>query len=151
RFAVRGEPVVTNRREDLLFTAGVAAVLVVLLYFDALNVAADRARVGRPVELWGPMVWEGTSGFFFLAVSPAVTALTRRFWPTRPPWPPKIAVHVLAALLMSLAHVLFIGSARWAIYRMVGGHYDPLGPIGDWPYELRKDVLAYASIVGLYV
>ena len=138
-------------REDLLFTGVVAAVLVVLLYFNALNVADEHARDGHPLGLWEPLVWEGTSGVYFLAVSPLVTALTRRFWPTRGPWVRKIAIHGIAAVLMSLAHVVTIGAARWSIYRLVGGYYDPLGPLGNWPYEFRKDVLVYATIVGIYV
>ena len=140
-----------NPREDLLFTGVVAGVLVIFLYFNALNVADEHARIGRPLALWEPMVWEGSSGLFFLAISPLVTALTRRFWPTRPPWIRKIAVHATAAVFVSLLHVLAIGAVRWAIYRLVGGSYDPLGPLGDWPYELRKDLVVYAAMVGLYV
>ena len=145
------DPMAANPREDLLFTVVVAAVMMVFLYFNALNIADEHARGGHPVALWEPMVWEGTSGLFFLAVSPAITALTRRFWPTRPPWAAKIAVHAVAAVLVSLVHVLVIGACRWAVYRVVGGYYDPLGPLGDWPYEFRKDVLVYASIVAVYV
>jgi len=140
-----------NLREDLLFTAAAAAVMAVFLYFNALNIADEHARGGHPVALWEPMVWEGTSGVFFLAISPLIAALTRRFWPTRPPWTPKIAVHAAAAVLVSLAHVLLIGVSRWGVYRLVGGYYDPLGPLGDWPYEFRKDVLVYAAIVAVYV
>lgn len=149
--AQRADPTVANPREDLLFTGVVAAVVVVLLYFNALNVVDERARGGHPIALWEPLVWEATSGAYFLAVSPLVAALTRRFWPARPPWLQKVAVHALAAVVVSLAHVLVIGAARWAIYRLVGGYYAPLWPLGDWPYELRKDLLAYASIVGIYV
>jgi hypothetical protein len=145
------DSVAADPREDLMFTGVVAAVLVVFLYFNALNVADEYRRGGHELGLWEPLVWEGTSGVFFLAVSPLVTALTRRFWPTRPPWVWKIVVHAAAAVMMSLAHVLAIGAARWAIYRMVGGHYDPLGPVGNWPYEFRKDVLVYAAMVAIYV
>lgn len=140
-----------NPREDLLFTAVAAAVMVVLLYFNVLNIADERARDGRPVALWEPAVWEATSGVYFLAVSPLVTAIARRFWLTRPPWGRKIAAHAAAAILVSLGHVLAIGLARWAIYRLVGGYYGLFWPLGDWPYELRKDVLVYAAIVGIYV
>ena len=138
-------------REDLLFIAVAAAVMAVFLYFNALNIADEHARGGHPVALWEPMVWEGTSGLFFLAASPVIIALTRRFWPTRPPWAAKIAVHAVVAVVVSLVHVLVIGVCRWAIYRVVGGYYDPLGPLGDWPYEFRKDVLVYASTVAVYV
>ncbi len=151
RPAPGADRIVANPREDLLFTGVVAAVLVVFLYFNALNVADEHARVGRPLALWEPMVWEGSSGLFFLAISPLVTALTRRFWPTRPPWARKVAVHAAAAVVVSLLHMLAIGAIRWTIYRLVGGSYDALGPLGDWPYELRKDLLVYAAIVGLYV
>jgi hypothetical protein len=140
-----------NLREDLLFTAAAAAVMTIFLYFNALNIADELARGGHPVAFWEPMLWEGTSGVFFLAVSPLIAALTRRFWPTRPPWTPKFAVHAAAAVLVSLAHVLLIGVSRWGVYRLVGGYYDPLGPLGDWPYEFRKDVLVYAAIVAVYV
>jgi hypothetical protein len=129
----------------------VAAVLVVFLYFNALNVAEEYRRSGHPVALWEPLVWEFTSGAYFLAVSPLVMALTRRNWPTRGPWGGKVLVHAFAAVAVSLAHVLVIGTARWAIYRLVGGHYAPLSPLGDWPYEFRKDVLTYAATVGIYV
>jgi hypothetical protein len=151
RPAPGADPIVANPREDLFFTGVVGAVLVVLLYFNALNIAEEHARVGRPLALWEPMVWEGSSGLFFLAISPLVTALTRRFWPTRRPWTRKVAVHAAAAVFVSLLHVLAIGAIRWAIYRVAGGAYDPLGPLGDWPYELRKDLPVYAAIVGLYV
>jgi hypothetical protein len=149
---IRGlDRVAADPREDLAFTGIVAAVLVVFLYFNALNVAHEHASSGQPLALWKPIVWEGTSGVFFLAISPLVTALTRRFWPTRPPWLRKIAVHGVAAVLVSLAHVLAIGEARNWIYHLMGDYYDPLAPFGDWLYELRKDLLVYAAMVSIYV
>ncbi|HEX5264467.1 MAG TPA: hypothetical protein VFW13_13120, partial [Phenylobacterium sp.] len=90
RSAHVSDPTVADPREDLLFTGVVAAVVVVFLYFNALNVVDERARGGHPIALWEPMVWEGTSGLYFLAVSPLIAALTRRFWPTRPPWARKV-------------------------------------------------------------
>jgi hypothetical protein len=143
--------VYASPREDLFFLAVVSAVLVVFLYFNALNIADEHRRGGHPVGLWEPMVWEFTSGAYFLAVSPLVIALTRRNWPTRGPWVRKAAVHASAAVVVSLVHVLTIGAARWAIYRLVNGYYAPLSPLGDWPYEFRKDVLVYAAMVGIYV
>jgi hypothetical protein len=143
--------VYASPREDLFFLAVVSAVLVVFLYFNALNIADEHRRGGHPVGLWEPMVWEFTSGAYFLAVSPLVIALTRRNWPTRGPWVRKAAVHASAAVIVSLVHVLTIGAARWAIYRLVNGYYAPLSPLGDWPYEFRKDVLVYAAMVGIYV
>jgi hypothetical protein len=136
---------------DAQFIAIAACVLLVILAFNVLNVLHERAGSGHPLRFWEPIVWEGSSGAIFLSLSPAILAVTRRFWPLDPPRLPKLAMHALAAVVVSLIHVIFIGAARWAIYRALSSHYDPLAPIGDWPYEFRKDVLVYASVVGIYV
>ncbi len=138
-------------RDDLFFLGVVAAILVIFLYFNALNIADEHRRGGHPVGLWEPMVWEFTSGAYFLGIAPLIMALTRRYWPTHAPWARKALVHAAAAVVVSLVHVLAIGAARWAIYRLVSGYYAPLSPLGDWPYEFRKDVLVYATTVGIYV
>src|SRR4051794_4512614 len=116
-----------------------------------MNVYHERARSGHPVAFWEPLSWEFTSGIFFVAVSPAVLAFARRVWPGDRPLAPKLAIHLVAALVVSLVHVLAIGALRWGVYRLMQDHYDPLAPLGDWPYELRKDLMSYVVIVGLYV
>jgi LytTr DNA-binding domain len=151
RSAQEADRIYAGSREDALYMAVVGAVLVVFLYFNALNISEEQRRSGAAIALWKPLVWEFTSGAYFLAVAPLVNALTRRNWPNRSSWGRKAAVHTAAAVGVSLGHVLVIGVARWAIYRMVGDYYAPLSPLGDWPYELRKDVLVYASMVGIYV
>lgn len=125
--------------------------MTVFLTFNAMNVYHERARGGHPLLFWEPAVWEGSSGIYFLALSPAILALTRRAWLGDRPLAPRLAVHLAAAILVSLGHVLAIGVMRWASYRVLSNDYAPLEPLGDWPYELRKDVMVYATIVGLYV
>ena len=78
-------------------------------------------------------------------------ARARRAWPTHGPWPRKIAIHVGAAVFVSFVHVSVAGVLRWAAYKAAGGYYNPLGPLGDWPYELRKDVFVYVTILAVYV
>ena len=138
-------------RGDVLFIAITTAVLAVILLVNVLNVVHDRARAGHPLALWEPVVWEGSSGLVFLAVLPLILAVTRRFWPLDPPRLRKIGVHVLAGVTISLVHVLAIGALRWAAYRAADGDYDPLSPVADWPYELRKDLVVYAGLVAIYV
>lgn len=135
---------------DLLFIGVAVAVLVVILTFNSLNVLDERARAGHPLLFWEPMVWEGTSGLYFLAASPVILGLSRRFWLLAPPRAPKLAIHIAGALLVSLGHVVIAGIARWAIYKAVGGYYDPFAMVGDWAYEFRKDVLVYAAVAGIY-
>lgn len=140
-----------DRRGDLLFIVVTTAVLAVILAVNVLNVFHDRARSGHPVAFWEPVVWEGSSGLALLAVSPLILAMTRRFWPLDPPRLSKFAVHGVTGVAISLFHVLAIGALRWAAYRATGGAYDPLSPVADWPYELRKDLLVYAGLVAIYV
>ncbi len=135
---------------DLMFTAIAIGVLLVILTFNTLNVLDERARSGHPLHFWEPMVWEGSSGLYFLAMSPLVRWLAGRFWLLTPPRAPKLAAHAVAALVISLGHIVIAGAARWGAYRLIGGYYDPFAMIYDWAYEFRKDVLVYAAIVGIY-
>lgn len=136
---------------DLLFTAIAVGVLVVVLTFNALNVLDERVRSGHPLHVWEPFVWEGTSGLYFLAASPIMRELTRRFWPLDRPRLPTFAAHLAGALLISAGHVVVAGVARWAAYKAIGDfYYNPLAMVGDWAYEFRKDVLIYALIIGVY-
>jgi hypothetical protein len=137
-------------RGDLLFIGIASGVLVVILTFNALNVFHELGRAGRALPFWMPAVWEGSSGVAFTALSPLIMALTRRAWPMRPPLLPKLAIHAVAAVAVSFVHVVAAGAMRWAVYAAVGDRYDALGPLGDWPYELRKDLVVYASLVAIY-
>jgi hypothetical protein len=135
---------------DLIFIAVAVGVLAVILTFNSLNVLDERVRAGHPLQFWEPVVWEASSGFYFLALAPLMQALARRFWLLEPPRASKIAVHAAAAILISLGHMALAGPARWAVYKAVGGYYDPFAMLKDWAYEGRKDVLVYAAVVGIY-
>jgi hypothetical protein len=138
-------------REDLMFIGLTATIMSVILVFNALNVTDEATRAGHPLEAWEPFVWEGSSGLVILSMTPLLLALTRRAWPLTSPWAPKLAIHALAALAFSFVHILVAGGIRWAVYVALRRHYDAFGPLKDWPYELRKDVLIYATLVALYV
>lgn len=137
--------------DDLVFFATAGAIMSVFLVFNVLNVYHEHARGGRPLHFWEPMVWEGSSGVIFLALIPVMQMLTRRVWPLGRPRLPKLAFHLAAATAVSLVHVLAAGAIRWSAYRALNGSYNAFAPLGDWPYELRKDLLVYAALVGFYV
>jgi DNA-binding LytR/AlgR family response regulator len=146
--AVRGA---SAARDDLLFLSVAAASVAVVVTLNAFNTFHDRARVGQPVGFWEPFVWEGSSGLVVLAMTPLILAFVRRVWPLDPPIWRKVALHVAGAIVFSLIHVAAMGAARAAIYALADARYDPLGPLGDWGYELRKDLIVYAALVSLYV
>jgi hypothetical protein len=138
------------RRRDGLFLVIVAAVSLVIALVDTLSVVHDRAKSGRAVAFWEPLVWETSSVMVLAALAPLIMALTRRVRPLEAPWLRVIAAHLLAALAFSIVHVTAMGALRWGIYAAVGSHYAALSPLGDFPYEFRKDVLVYAAIVAIY-
>jgi len=110
---------------------------------------ADESH-GR-LAFWEPAVWEGSSVLVISVLGFAITAFTRRVWPLeRPRW--RVAVlHGAAALVFALVHVVAAGGLRWACYAVMGGHYDPFGPLFNFVYELRKDLLIYVAVVAAYV
>jgi hypothetical protein len=138
------------RRRDLIFLAITAAVGSVIAVVDALTVAHDRAAAGRPVALWEPFVWDTTSVLVLTALTLGVMPLTRRATPLATPWGRTLFAHALGAVVFSLAHVTGMGILRWAVYAALGGNYAPLRPLSDFPYELRKDLVTYASLVAIY-
>ena len=149
--AARSGPPPGRPRDDLQFLAIALGAMAVLLTFNAMNVYHEHAEAGHPLAPWEPAVWEISSGLFFLAIAPIIQAITRRAWLGDRPLLPRLAIHLAAAVVISLVHVLCIGAMRWAAYRVMHARYDPLGPLGDWPYELRKDVMVYGAIVGIYI
>lgn len=139
-----------TRRRDRLFLGVFLLVGAAIALVDALSVADDRAEAGRPIGLWEPLVWEASSILALVALAPLVMALTRRVQPLVAPWPRLAAVHLAAALAFSLVHVTAMGAVRAMVYAAVGGAYPAFGPLRDFPYEFRKDLLIYLGLVGLY-
>ncbi|MBX3484757.1 LytTR family DNA-binding domain-containing protein [Phenylobacterium sp.] len=138
------------RRRDRLFLGVFMLVAAAIAVVDAFSVTDDRAKAGRPIGLWEPLVWETSSVLALLALAPLVMALTRRMQPLVAPWPRVLAVHLGAAVAFSLVHVTVMGAVRWAVYAALGGFYSALGPLRDFPYEFRKDLLIYLGVVAIY-
>jgi DNA-binding LytR/AlgR family response regulator len=137
-------------RRDALFVGVVILVGLAIATVDAFSVVHDRARAGRPVALWEPFVWETTSVVVLALLSPAVQAFTRRFRPLAMPWARVIPAHIAFALVFSLVHVAAMGVLRWLVYAALGDVYAAFGPLREFPYEFRKDLLVYFALVALY-
>ncbi|WP_165844060.1 LytTR family DNA-binding domain-containing protein [Phenylobacterium kunshanense] len=141
----------SGRRDDLLFVAIAAVTGLAVTVFNTLNVVDDRARVGRPIPVWEPAVWEGTSVIVLLCLLPVVMWATRRAWPSRAAVVQLAAIHLATFLAIFLVHVTVMGLLRSAIYGLAGATYEPLQPLRDWPYELRQDLPIYVAVVLFYV
>lgn len=139
-----------GRRTDAAFLTLFAMFALLVVGVDVFSVAHERAEVGRPLPIWEPAVWELTSWVALIGLAPLVLSLIRRAPPRRPPALAWVGIHLGAVGLFSLVHVLAMGSLRYLVYAAAGRLYDPLGPLADWVYELRKDALAYCGLVVLY-
>lgn len=97
-----------------------------------------------------PVIWEGSSALVTLVIFalPAAVALwTHR---TAPPWWRAGLVHLLAVLAYSSLHVAGFVALRKLAYLLLMPYPYAFGDLtSEFPYELRKDVLAYglASII----
>lgn len=126
-------------------------VVVLLICIDGVNVAStlqDHARVGRPLALWEPLVWEYTSGFCAAVLAPMVFAAIRFAPPERRGWPRFVLTHALASLVYSALHVGGMFALRAVIYRVVGHRYDD--GLASFPYEYRKDMVSYAIMAAAF-
>lgn len=137
-------------RDDLIFLGVFWLVGGSLMVVNALSAIDELAKANIGTPPWQPVVWESSSVLVIGALVPAVMWMTRRFPPRRPPPWGWIGVHALGMVLFSLVHVVGMGLLRALAYSAVGDRYDPLAPLGNWLYELRKDVLIYAALMASY-
>lgn len=116
--------------------SGVAIINVLSLTHDASHLGVAR-----------PVIWEASSALAHFAASWLPLLLVR--WTlsrSRPTW----LVHVPAAGLYSLLHVILFVALRHLAYAAMGERYDFGPPVPEFIYELRKDVLAYVLMGATY-
>jgi hypothetical protein len=145
RAGISGDPFGTSGRAEIrAFWLGMAAVALLVGAFNTVNVMSvlhDRPAL-EPIQ---PIIWEGSSWVTFMLFAPiGWVALKLAPFSVRPRW--RLALHAPALLLFSLGHVVGFVLLRKAFYALDGGHYAP-GPLTNFLYEFRKDILGYALMV----
>lgn len=139
-------------RRDLLTGAPIIiAVTLGFLVVNALTVQADWPGL----RSWAPWVWEGSSALAlalliwlpWMAAAAAPTDLLHDGWRARGRF---LALHLGAACLYSLLHVLMMVAMRHGVYALMGEVYDYGPPVERFVYELRKDLLSYTLFVGTF-
>ena len=113
---------------------------------NVLTIRHDAPRLGS----LGPAIWEGSSALVTMVIFmiPAAVAV----WTTRvsPRWWRALPVHLVAVVVYSVLHVSgFVALRKLAYLAFMGGPYR-FGPLStEFPYEFRKDLMAYglASII----
>jgi len=113
---------------------------------NVLTIRHDAPRLGT----LAPAIWEASSALVTMVIFmiPAAAAV----WTTRtaPRWWRTVPVHLAAVVLYSVLHVAgFVALRKLAYLAVMDGPYR-FGPLStEFPYEFRKDLLAYglASII----
>ena len=120
---------------------------VFFAWINSLTVTADLERNGVAFESWHPYVWEFSSMMVLFCLYFAVYVLTTKAPLVHRDWPKNLAIHLLASLLFSVVHVVFMVWIRQGVYGLMGAQYD----FGQWGvefwYEYRKDVVTYFVFV----
>ncbi|WP_269716763.1 LytTR family DNA-binding domain-containing protein [Caulobacter sp. NIBR2454] len=132
-------------RRDLLIgwliaTAAVWATTTVNVFSTA-----DDAKI----DLIWPAIWEYTSAVSNMIAMLIVWAAVRWSVMRRRTGPQLLAVHAVGALAYSIPHVAIFVGLRELIYGALGRTYE-FGPLTRYFYELRKDIIGYAILSGIF-
>ncbi|MBV8683013.1 MAG: response regulator transcription factor [Caulobacteraceae bacterium] len=125
----------------------IALLLVVVCTVNVLSNLHDASRIGRPLPVWEPVVWEGTSALTDMIGCLAIWFAVGLAPPTGR-WARFVAIHVLGSVAYCAIHVGGMVALRTLIYASAGHHY--VFTASDALYEYRKDVLAYVGFASLF-
>ena len=136
----------TDGRTRLTLLYSFAAVAILVAAINTINVISAEQDGHSLLE---PAIWEGSSWLSLVAFLWMPWMAWRWAPPSvRPRW--KLLLHAPAALAFSVAHVGGFDLLRILVYRLAGAHYGLHSFAGQLQFEMRKDVLGYALIVGLF-
>jgi LytTr DNA-binding domain len=126
-------------------------MVVVSCALSAMSEARDISwRLGTPHNLWEPAMWDATSGIVIIALLPLAqlaAALIRAS-------AGRLVVVGLAAAIglvfvYAALHIVGMGLLREFVYRL-GGWPFSFPWASQFPYEMRKDLLAFSGLVFIF-
>ncbi len=129
-------------------TLAIGAVAVFIVLINATSNIMEAQRAGYPLDARAPFIWETSSALMTVAAAPLVGWAIAN-WPfVRERWLSWGAIHLAAATIFSVIHVLGMIGLRKLAYMLAGSVYDFSHgqPLLTFFYEWRKDVLTYALV-----
>lgn len=116
-------------------------------WVNAESTLADYSRLQHSIASWQPYIWEASSQLSLLLLLPLLLIFDRRCPLSHPQWLKHLGAHLLATLVFSSLHIIFMVLMRKAAYTVAGQQYD----FGAWGteffYEYRKDFFNYWQII----
>jgi hypothetical protein len=126
-------------------------LVVVSCALSAMTAVRDiPGRVGTPHNLWEPVMWEATSGIVVVALLPLVRFAAALIVASSG-WLLAFGLTAAATLgfLFSALHIVGMGLLRELVYRLGGWAY-AFPWASQFPYEMRKDLLAFCGLVMIF-
>jgi LytTr DNA-binding domain-containing protein len=133
--------------EDRRAYAVVAVVAVVIGIVGALSTADDIARRGGPYDIGKPLLWDMTSIFVIILLTPVLLTIVRRIR-REPALVARIALAVATIVAFSAVHITGMVGLRKLIMFLAGSSYDFRLSLATVLYEFRKDVVTCTLIGG---
>jgi hypothetical protein len=126
-------------------------MVIVSCALSAMSNARDiAARLGTPHNFWEPAMWDTTSGIVIIALLP-LARFAAALIGASSGWLLAVALAAAAALgfLFSTLHIVGMGLLRELVYRLGGWAY-AFPWASQFPYEMRKDLLAFCGLVSIF-
>jgi len=119
--------------------------------WGGINVVIGQRNAGQAIAAWEPMTWELSSALLIALLAPAVYRYERRVPLAGDGWPRRLLLHVPVAVAFSAVHTTGMVALRKLVYAAIGSRYDFGDPLAGFAYELQKDLVTYALIVGFCI
>lgn len=137
-----------TRSERAVFWRGLAFFGAGVVLYNTVNTLSE-LHDSPGAEPLAVAIHQATS---FVAILPATWFIWTAFRlapPGRGPLWRTLGVHAAGAFVMSAFHVFLFTLLRQAVFALMGRRYG-FGPIADFIYEFRKDVIGYIVAVSIF-
>lgn len=136
-----------ERRLTRTAIIAVFSLTIAIAIVNSTSTLMEVARDGGSIHPLRPWLTEGTSALYILLLFFVLLRLERRFPLEAGNWRAHVPIHMGAAVLWSIVHVVAMGYTREAIFPvLIGMDYQFFahpGPMQVFFYEFRKDLLTY--------
>lgn len=149
RTAIRGSDAGRPTRA-LVWIGYVAAWLAMGLWLGVNQIIGARNR-GSTIAAWEPLTWELSSVVVLAALAIGGFRFERRFPLSGADWLRRLPVHIPVAIAFSLLHTSGMILIRKVVYAAHSIRYDFRDPWLGFTYELQKDLITYALLIGFCV
>lgn len=137
-----------TRSERVVFWRGLVLFGLGVVFYNTVSTLSE-LHDSPGAEPLTVVIQQATS---FVAILPAAWFIWTAFRlapPGRGPLWRTLSIHAAGALAMSAVHVFLFTLLRQAVFALMGRRYG-FGPLADFLYEFRKDLIGYVVAVSIF-